>query len=149
MKYCIAVVPLFFVALSLVVWNGCLACTLVDCSDEVVVEIRGLQAGERYDITLVTEDSVSRCTALMPEDTSGDFYDDRAIDCNVETPEAFVRGADATIVVSGTPESIEIAIHQDEDVRAQLIALPDYEKQAPNGERCGPVCHRAGVAVEL
>lgn len=120
-------------------WLG-LACTQVACYDEATVTIVGLTTDQLYKIELETEDGVVGC-AMTPGAAQG-------ITCNGSI--FYGREQDeAWISIEGTPERIAVTVWQGDVVIHQEETEPDYDKNAPNGEACGPVCLSGDAIVEL
>ncbi len=118
-------------------------CTNVGCIDGVAVELRGFQLGSTYDITITTADQSITCTL----DARTQSLDTVSGSC---TSPIDVRVGDTpSIFLESTPESMTIEVQRDATLVADMEVSPDYDKLAPNGESCGPVCDNASVQVDL
>ena len=49
----------------------------------------------------------------------------------------------------GEPDRVTVTVDRDGARFVETVVEPDYERIAPNGEICGPVCHRAALDIEL
>ena len=126
------------VAASYALLASSCACTLVDCSDGLTVEIYNLQANELYDVTITTPDQELRCNVSTTMDPDCGFRSSFVID-----DQAILRFQNIT------PETVTIKVERDGALLVDMTDSPEYNKLAPNGERCGPVCNTANVVIEL
>lgn len=125
--------------LALLALDSC--CTQAECFDEVVIEL-----------------TASTGVALPP----GEYTIDIGVDGETQTCSASVTASDATTTCDGyaqprsielrllgAPEFVELRVERDGDLLVDSDLEPAYERNAPNGELCGPICDRAVVGIEL
>ncbi len=120
-----ALSPLAALALACSTYASEGACTLIGCSDGLVVRVEGAEDG----ITTIELRSPRRAPVVLT--CTGPAHCANGVQFENETP------AHATIVVTSGART------------KTMVADPEYVKSRPNGERCEPECRQATVAVAL
>lgn len=119
-------------------------CTQAGCLEGVTVSILGLEADQSYAVEVETPDEIVKCT--LDTRVNMDGYWPMSCDNSLFY---FSQLDNAQIDVDGRPDSVAITVRQAGTVIAQDEVVPEYDRSAPNGEACGPICYHADVLVEL
>jgi hypothetical protein len=141
--WCSLMVPAVLLA------SGCtmlgLNCTEVGCLYGATIAIRGLEANQSYEVNVETTNETIKCTIDTRQDMDGFVQ----MSCGDDVPSYFSQVDSAQISLDDTPDRVAITVRQNGAVVAQDDVTPVYQRSAPNGEACGPVCHHAEIPVEL
>lgn len=125
--------------------TGGLVCTEIGCTDGFEIAFTATDPGLWiFDLSLDGDDV--RCTATLP------FRDGAESGCDDDRVTLFLSGtalddaehAIAGLLISTTPETVELTIRHDDTDRGHTFT-PEYEEVQPNGEGCPPVCHQDGA----
>lgn len=117
------------------------ACTDADCFDELSVYVSAADGGllDPGDYLIrVVADGVERECAFAVGET--EITSDCALVANLGLIEWRVPG---------DPDRVTVTVDRAGARLVETAVEPDYERIAPNGEICGPVCHRAALDIEL
>lgn len=125
-------------------WLALGGCTQAGCLEGVTVSVLGLEADQSYVVEVETPEETVKCTL----DTSVNMDGFHQMSCD-NSLSYFSQLDSAQIDLDGRPDSVVITVRQAGTVILQDGAVPEYDRSAPNGEACGPICYHANVSVAL
>ena len=130
------------------------ACTLIGCSDALVVELHA--DGERprpgnYEVELVADGETTTCSFqfLLVCEGGGHCVEPSTSTCPEATFDTARVDPVFSIPVSGTPMSVDYVVRVADEEVASGTVTPEYETVRPNGPDCEPVCQQATARVAV
>lgn len=126
------------------------SCTLMACEDGVTIDFAGggATAQGKYDFDIVADGQKITCTATLPLPpcasvmTSCSAAGVGLIESGCALPPA--QHSLAGLTFTGVhPTSIAVTVKRDGAQIAMHSFTLAYQRVAPNGEECGPVCEQA------
>lgn len=125
--------------------SGCqIGCTQAGCLDGVTIEIDDFEPDQAYSVDIETSNEIIKCTLPAGVDMDGI----RNMQCDDSTI-SFTQQYGARIDIYDNPDRVTVTVSQEDTVVVKHDVEPLYNRSAPNGEFCGPVCHHANIVVPL
>ena len=138
----------------LIVCGGCddtIDCTNAGCVDGFRIAVsespaNPLPAGE-YEVELSLDGTKVLCRATVPSHSpfACDGTAAQLSPIKPMLPERPTTGF--SIQVTETPATASVIVRHDDAVLTQQSFSPSYQRSAPNGEECGPICRSAAGQV--
>jgi hypothetical protein len=128
-------------------------CTAMGCEDGFTIQFSARQPGA-YTFDIVADGTVISCTAELPLLPCGTPAS-QCSDARVFIGESGCALSDAdhsleNLTFSGVhPDTVTVTAHRDGAEIASQTFTPTYQRLAPNGEECGPICHNASATLTL
>jgi hypothetical protein len=126
-------------------------CTLIGCADGLTIEFLQQQPGA-YTVELVADGETITCNATLPLPACSELPSESCSrsdvtlfqsGCGLEPLHHSINGVSFT----GNPSTVEIRVERDGTEVASDTFEPAYQRSAPNGEECGPICNNATVTL--
>src|SRR5262245_33666784 len=130
-----------------------MACTAMGCEDGFTIQFSARQPGA-YTFDIAADATVISCTAVLPLPPCGT----PATQCSnalvfIGESGCALSDADQSLenltFMDVHPETVTVTVHRDGAEIASQTFTPAYQRVAPNGEECGPICHQASATLTL
>lgn len=134
------------------VHDGSLVCTDMGCEDGLSVDFSLTEPGA-YAIEIVADGDTITCTGSLPlppceqggTSCSAPGVLLMASGCALPAADHSLGG----VMISGAhPTAVEIVVSRDGAELRRQSFTPTYQRVAPNGEACGPICDQASVTLD-
>ena len=130
---------------------GSVACTDMGCEDGLSVDFSLTEPGD-YTVEIVADGQTITCSATLPLppcDRGGASCSAPGVllmasGCALPASNHSLGG----VMLSGAhPETVEVVVSRDGNEERRQSFTPTYQRVAPNGEACGPICNQATVTL--
>lgn len=123
------------------------SCTLIGCSDSLLIIIEGPDGGALPDSTyeIVLELDGSTYATACGQPTEGEHYCEPVEGAGTHQLAARYNpsGTISIEVTNDTPDDVSLSVVAGDAPLVDQTWAVEYETSAPNGEDCGPVCRSA------
>lgn len=131
--------------------TGGQACTEIGCTDGLGIGFSFTEPGA-YAFQIVADGATITCSATLPlppcEQAGATCSSPQAVlsasGCALPESQHSLEG----LMLDGQhPASVEVVVERDGAELVRRTFTPQYQRVAPNGEACGPICHQASVQL--